>query len=88
MEEIMQDVRKQKRQKFKARLNKWKGKDQKDLAFRKIAIETMAMYSERKMLLKNGDTERFNLKKHYLSISDVYKDDKIIFNKVGPFSTP
>ena len=42
----------------------------------------MVMFSERRMLLKDGDKQRFNLKKHYHAINEVYKDDKLVFNRV------
>lgn len=82
MEEIMTDVRTQKRLKYLRELSKSKDKEK---TFRKIATETMVMFSERRMLLKDGDKQRFNLKKHYHSINEVYKDDKLVFNRVCLF---
>ena len=76
----MTDVRNQKRQKYLRELSRSKDKEK---AFRKIATETMVMFSERRMLLKDGDKQRFNLKKHYHSINEVYKDDKLVFNRVS-----
>lgn len=79
LEEMLKDVRVKKRQHY---LKELKNSKNKEKTFQKIANETMVMYSERKMLLKGGDTNRFSQRAQYNSMNDVYKDEKLVFNRV------
>ena len=79
LEDMLKDVRKKKRQRY---LKELKHSKNKEKTFQKIANETMVMHSERKMLLKGGDKNRFS-RGPYNSMNDIYKDEKLVFNRVS-----
>lgn len=79
LEETLKKHRKMKKEQY---LRELKHSKNKEKTFQKIANETMVMYSERKMLLKGGDKNRFSEKIHNSSINDIYKDEKLVFNRI------
>jgi hypothetical protein len=80
LEVMLKDVKTQKRQNYLKELKLSKNKEK---TFQKIVNENMVMYSERKMLLRGGDKNRFSHQRaQYNSMNDVYKDEKLVFNRV------
>lgn len=83
LDEMLKDVRKKKRKHYLKELQNSKNKEK---TYQRIVSENMVMFSERKMLLKGGDKNRFAQRELHASANDVHKkDEKMVFNRVSKF---